>query len=522
MGNYVRKKNIKPYFLPVILAVSAIFIFCVVKIFVPFLWIELIKIFNEINLGMVDNQFAREFIGEMSPLRLRGAFSSYYALFYLFLISLCILLYRFVKERRPENFFIFIWTIVILVTAGIIPAFGQNRNSYYLSVNISLLAGFLIIEGFLFGWKALKRLDEFEKNSYLRLYFRVSSIIIISAIIFLFLYPFPFNIDDGYPNSLPSLIRSSISTAQNPSVLSDDWYQTFSWLKDNTPDPGIDYYALYKEPKTWAYNYPSQAYSILAPWDVGHDITYYARRIPVANPFQQGIGYINSDGTITPGEGTFFLETDEGRAISYLDRLKTKYIIVSTLLSNPNTTFKSYVKWINGNMESYTSDEVLETQPTKFDLAMSTRLYFLDGSHVFLDKKVKEENIKLEIPQLSHFKLVYESKNDTSIFLENQYSTTKQVKVFEYVKGATIRGYTLPGTRVEISTNVKTNQNREFGYKQETVSKDGSFEFVVPYSTGNQENSDVSAGEYTIKIGNYSIKIRVLNEDIMKGRIIKI
>jgi len=95
-----------------------------------------------------------------------------------------------------------------------------------------------------------------------------------------------------------------------------DYYETLEWLKQSTPDPGIDYYAFYEEPKfntkinrIESYNYPQSAYGIMSSWDLGHMITYYAHRIPNANPFQQGVGRIKKDVGITePGEATFLLK----------------------------------------------------------------------------------------------------------------------------------------------------------------------------------------------------------------------
>lgn len=529
LGSYLKKANKKTYLLPVLLLAVALFSIFSIKFLIPSIWTAIMGIITKVNLGVTGNKFAREMISEMSPTTISGMFDLFSALFFLSIISFCIFIYKFVKERKPEIFLIIVWTAIILFVSGIIPAFGQNRNNYYLSVIISILAGFIIVEGFKFGWQALRKAQDFDKGSYLRFYFYVSSSVVIFAIIFFSLYPFPFNIDNGYPSSLPDLIRSVTGVIGGPGTTSDDWYDTLKWLREKTPDPGVDYYALYKDPgidkKTGdiePYNYPKEAYGILAQWSVGHLITYYSHRMPVANPFQEGIGYINNDGSVIPGEGTFFLETNENRAIGYLDKLKAKYVLIDGTLANPNGIFKTYVKWINGNMDEYTNEETSSTEPTKFDSAMSTRLYFLDGSASSISKSVENKNINLLIPSLSHFRLLNESKNDASIFLGKDYKTTKQVKVFEYVKGAVIKGYTLPGQEVEISTNIKTNQGREFVYRQTVKSVNGSFEFVVPYSTGNQEKSDISASEYTVKIGNYIQKVNVLEDKVLEGKIINI
>ena len=515
LGRYLKSKNKKPYFLPLFLFLGLLLGGMVLKFVSPLLFDAIIRTALEVNYGYGKevNRFVRQFIGEMSPLGFNGAFNIFSAIFWLSMVALGIFIYRLIKQRKPEYFLLVIWTLIILFVVGVIPFFGQNRNAYYLCVNIALLGGFLIAEGFKFGWKALEKANDFEDKSYLRFYFNVTAVIIIFNIVFFTLYPFPFNIYDTYPESMPNLVKRVMDSAKSPGTMSDDWYETLKWLKNNTPDPGVDYYAFYKAPAiNGLYQYPSQAYGVLAKWDVGHDITYYSHRIPTANPFQEGIGKINDDGTVEPGEGTFFLETNEKAATGYLDTLRAKYVIIDSSLSDPNGNFRGYVNWINGNMESYTGGKLAETEPTKYDLAMSTRLYFLDGSYASMIKTVKKEKVNLVIPSLSHFRLVYESKTDKSIFLENDYKTAKQVKVFEYVKGATIKGKTQSGAKVEISTNIKTNQAREFVYQSKVFAdKAGNFEFVVPYSA-----------DYAIKTENYVKKIKIFDDDVSQGKIINI
>ena len=54
----------------------------------------------------------------------------------------------------------------------------------------------------------------------------------------------------------------------------------------HTPDTGVDYYKIYNRD---TFSYPAQAYGVMSWWDYGHMITYIAKRIPNANPFQSGV-----------------------------------------------------------------------------------------------------------------------------------------------------------------------------------------------------------------------------------------
>jgi len=70
---------------------------------------------------------------------------------------------------------------------------------------------------------------------------------------------------------------------------------------------------------------------------------------------------------------------------------------------------------------------------------------------------------------------------------------------------ARIKGIAPNGSIVGIATSISTNQGREFMYSQVAISN-GSYEFVVPYSTGGPieggTNYDVLATPYTIRAGH--------------------
>jgi dolichyl-diphosphooligosaccharide--protein glycosyltransferase len=94
------------------------------------------------------------------------------------------------------------------------------------------------------------------------------------------------------------------------------------------------------------------------------------------------------------------------------------------------------------------------------------------------------------------------------------------VKVFEYVKGARIEGSAPDGSIVAIVTNITTNQRREFVYSQITISN-GSYEFVVPYSTTEgpiegSMNYDVLAAPYKIMAGHIENETIVWDWDMEK------
>lgn len=536
---FQRKKIDKKYFLLFLIVLSLIFILGF-QIFFPNVFESLIEGLKVINIGIISQMgpvewrgAARETIGEMSPMSFQSAFGSYGCLLYLSFLGLIILIIRYKKERKPLDLFLVLWTLFFFLITGIFTTrIGQSRFSYYLSLNIALLSSFVIIKVIDLIKEINRKSFENEKES---LFLRIGSFSLIFNFIILVFYPFPFNLTDQFPYNLPKIIIEPYFSARYGGVgREEDWYETLKWLKEKTPDPGLDFYSLYQEPKynfklgkIEPYPYPDSAYGVLSTWDVGHIITYYAHRMPTANQFQQGIGRVDEElGIAVPGEASFFIENEEEKAIKMLDELKTKYIITDYGSAVGYGAFMGKTKWALGDTKGYylkeESGQLVTTR--KYDKSMIVRLHYFDGRE-WKYKDVEESYVKY----LDHFRLVYESK--TSVFpsffeyeKNDENNNIRLVKIFEYVKGAKIIGFAPSGTKVKISTKITTNQGRKFTYEKSTISQDGKFEFIVPYSTegknGWLENGtkfEVFAEPYEIKIGEKIIKINVKEKDIISG-----
>jgi dolichyl-diphosphooligosaccharide--protein glycosyltransferase len=502
----------------------------VLKIFTPYIFEKTLVLVSGINNNGISSINFKNFIAEMRPLEFQGAVDDFSSLFFLFLLGFCIVFYNYFKERKPEYLLLIIWSSVAFLITGIITFFGQGRFDIYFSVCVALLAGFIIVRGIEFGWKSLNISSRLDESNSFKIYFLVGSLAILSGLVFLMIYPFPFNAGLSGNETLPDIVQNTLSKVGRPYSLGQDWYVALRWLKEKTPDPGLGFYDLYREPginkKTGEanlYQYPASAYGVLSWWDFGYAILYYAHRMPIADPGQRGIGRIENGQVKEVGAGVFLLETDEAKAVSYLDELKAKYILTDSNFSIMESgLFNVMVKWVQGNMDGYLDSP--EDSLTKYDNAMMVRLHLLDGSETTIVKKVSNnKNIDLDVGALTHFRLLYESPTTARLLpVKDSTRDLKRVKVFEYVKGAKIRGRAVSGTKIEISTQISTNQQRNFAYQNSIVSEDGNFEFVVPYSTGKQENSDVSAGEYTIKIGSRTKNIKVSEDDILQGKIVQV
>jgi len=531
-----RAKKIKPYWYPLAISAIGIISFLLLKVFDPSLYSTLTgalpRIFPSSKLSLT--------IAEVQPMGWNDIWNWFTTTFFLAFAALAWIGYNISRKWRSEEILIVVWSVVIFFTC-----FGQSRFAAYYAVNVAILCGFLswkIIEFVAFR-REEKGEEEIEKSG--EKFLRADIIFTFIVILFVVFYP-PLN--------------ESIATATLGSGgPRDDWYETLSWMKENTPNTGVDYYALYPED----YTYPESAYSVMSWWDYGYWITYIAHRIPVANPGQQGIG----------GACVFFVARNETEANNVADALNVRYVVSAFPMVDAMASYRnlywSMTVWANDTAGHYTVDRnegitVFELGETYFN-TMETRLHMFDGNEVqFKGGSLGESSILLVMPfhtkPLQHYRLVYESPtymiphvimNATNLDMlrwecytgvgytgaeklvdELHYglpdpdtpnrvrwtppfvSPVSFVKVFEYVKGARIKGIAPNGSIIWIATDITTTQGRELMYSQIAISN-GSYEFVVPYSTGGPieggTNYDVLATPYTIRAGHME------NETIVWG-----
>ena len=491
--------------------------------------------------------------------------------FFIAFIAFPWIAYNIAKKFRPEEILFFVWSVVILIAC-----FGQNRFASYYAVNVAILCGFIswkIIdvvgfrgeggienvrserEGKSVKGKKKRAAREARKRKAkikaeirygeIRGYLRANVIIAFLIIGFAVFYP---------------TLSMAVTSAKNPGGLIPgpeyDWYESLSWMRENTPDPGVDYYALYELP----YDYPESAYSVMSWWDSGNWITRIAHRIPVANNFQQGIARAC----------VFFTTNNETEANKVADALDVRYVVsdfgMADIWDALLSKFRGMTTWA-GDTERYCI--IVERgagyrliMDVKYYNTMVARLHMLDGTSTNI--RIKNENET--IPALRHYRLVHESPTfiipfaviDTktgeilywgnyngdyqSVKAEAQNLSNEKripesiqpvsvVKVFEYVKGARIEGRAPDSSVVEIATNITTNQGREFTYAQRRTISNGSFEFVVPYTTEGT-NFDVLASPYKIRAGHRENKIAMIwdvekevevsEKEVMEGKTIRV
>lgn len=435
-------------------------------------------------------------IQEARPWTFAEAWSVYNFGFILMIGGFIVLLYRTMKRQAGENVFILVWSAFIIIAT-----FRQVRYEYYLAVNIAILSAICVAY---FIDRAVPVLLTLNRPAAGKKVAAPAKAMVVVPACLILLFAFVF---------VGTSAVAEVSSASAGGIrLNQDWRETLEWMNGHTPDPGVGYYTVYDED---TFTYPDEAYSVMSWWDYGHMITYIGHRIPVANPFQEGVAG-------PYGAARFFMTSDEEELARLVDTLGIRYVVTDVEMATGK--FWAMSTWYNSTAGNAAYQPIILTPagPTAPDQYTATqvytdeyfmttiaRLHAFDGSLVvpaetyYIETRTVPEapypvavsatvmNVTdahtaalnhgpgalvaspvfivptREVPALGHFRLVYESM--TNVFSGE--ADVRYVKVFEYVPGAVI-----PGDGV-IEHPVMTNTGRKFMWRAASVN--GAF--TVPY-----------------------------------------
>jgi dolichyl-diphosphooligosaccharide--protein glycosyltransferase len=443
------------------------------------------------------------------------------------IIALAVLTYEATKKKNTqEKTVLIVWTFMVLWAM-----LQQNRFSYYYAVNAAILSAYLGVRFLdLAGWKDLKLSNLMatekvkekssgktkETTTHKLKPIHIISLIIVVVVLIL-------------PNY--SLATQQAQYAGGPNGY---WLEALNWMRINTPDPGLDFYEIYEAPASGeVYPYPDTAYGVMSWWDYGHWIEVIGRRIPNANPFQQGIG--GRRNTIAeenlPGAATFFTAPSEEEATAVLeaihpdaDKMGARYIVSDVEMATGK--FYAMASWTLDTNNYYTAvqtDQGVVTVPyERYFNSMEAKLHIFDGNGLKHYRMVHESPGTSTQGQEIGYKNVYNVLLGGNIKEDN----TGYVKIFEYVEGATITGTAPAGESVTISTTISTSQGRSFTYSQ-TATSNGTYAFTVPYSTegpvSGQTQFDVAPTKpYQVSYGSAVEEVKVTETDILQGNTIEV
>lgn len=467
----------------------------------------------------------------------------------LLVTGIIVMIYKNARNEHPEHVFALVWSVIMLASA-----IQHVRYEYYLAINIALLsavtASFVLEhcspeirrllaqnqanspvdqkcqddhEGAGSRSKKAKRSSKKSPGATMPNYLIIAAAIAVVGISLLFVYT--------------SVSLTYTNTSSGGYQMNADWKESLEWMEGNTPDPGLDYNKIYDKN---TFQYPENTYGVMSWWDYGHLITYIAKRIPNANPFQQGVAGDN-------GAAAYFMSTSEDTTNTIADLLGTRYIM--TDIEMDSGKFWAMATWYNDTISiapyqmtlltpvdnSMTSFQPALLNKQDYYLTTISRLHNFDGSMTEpsmvyyieyanpdvtgmslpvmtnaiqmnatsaqqradaynLNPPVGSQATVLSpsiiapvdtVPAFRHYRLVHESP--TNVFNSPEVDV-KYVKTFEYVKGATIKGEGI------IEVPVISNTGRTFTYRQESVNG----EFIVPYSTTDNPYAVKTTGKYQI------------------------
>jgi dolichyl-phosphooligosaccharide-protein glycotransferase len=526
---------------------------------------------------------------ETLPWTLSGAWENFTFSLILMTGGLLVLVYTIIKKRTNQSVFLLVWSLVMLLLT-----IRFQRFVYYFTVNVVLLSALCIVEPI--SWKKEPIMHHL---AYLPSFFFKSPVppsgnnsgnkpipkkkdkkkeikstnknqvnypghlkdIVVIAILILTICLIGYSVSQD--------IRYGFETPQHE--IPSDWIESLTWLESNTPQTGIDYFRSYEE---HGFSYPPESYGIMAVWDAGHWITFFAHRIPITNPFQDNLGG-------SSGAAAYFLSQNESQANEILTSLGGKYVITNSDMSID--TFTNLVPWPSGSVDispyikwfllpDSTSPKELHKihlyDRSYFDTIV-VRLHNFDGSiqipetEKYVQYEIRqvpaagetsgdvtgyarvitsEQEISVidnntrivpegpdiapgryadtfsdlpnrslqNVPALKHYRLIHESPKNASVKIFPE-SDILALPDVKYVKiFEYVKGAHISGEGI-IEVPIMTNTGRTFVYQQ----KSENGEFVVPYSTTGNPNSVHASGQYHI-VGT-SHYFEVGEEDVTKG-----
>ena len=328
---------------------------------------------------------------------LKIAWLNFSTSFFISLISFGLILRLSIKDQRPDRILFLVWSVIMLLAV-----LGQRRFGYYYTVNAALLTGYLCWRVLAFAGarrmvaplgrpvtvkrkgkgKAEAKTRERETRRH-----RVFLARLTLAAVAVFFVVF-------FPN-----IGQARAVATQAPLMSEGWYGSLVWLKDNSPEPLGDagsYYELHDA----SFEYPESAYSIMSWWDYGHWISRIARRIPISNPFQDGASAVAG----------YFTALDEDSANRIMNDLGAKYVIVDYKM--PTTKFHAMPAFADSAGDAFYETyhrpseggmlEPVRLYYPAYYQSMVVRLYFFDGEAVAardatvvsFEERVSKEGVK--------------------------------------------------------------------------------------------------------------------------------
>lgn len=523
-------------------------------------------------VSAVGSKGGPETIGEVRPLfesaegglSLLPAWQQFSITFFFALAGMVYTLVSFSRERRSQSLLLLVWggSMLLAVTA-------QNRFSYYFGALSAVFAAGtmdLILRTLGFDGRPGRDGRPGQAEPGKAGHGKAAVGLLLLALLFA-----P-TLTEAYRQTRTGLVES----------INRQWYAVLSWMRENTPG-GFVHENLYdspsEAPRVWGepYAYPAGTYGVMSWWDAGNWIAALARRIPHANPFQQGIGSRReeagasastdsfAEGSASPfrqgvggrqgmlGAAPFFTAWQEREADAIAESLGTRFVVSDVQMAT--VKFHAMATWAEGTLERsadlYASGSgfVSFTRISGERTGISfSRTPPPPHPNLIRTLEVPNENYYRTIVArlhifdgwgLSHYRMIYESEPESakgftketiyrmaynalySAYMEMpevETSPTGYVKVFEKVAGARVTGRAGDAGFVSLECTIRTNGGREFAYGQKVKTKNGTYALILPYAQATVYPVK-PVSPYMIRAGNVTKELSLADEDL-EGRVV--
>lgn len=284
---------------------------------------------------------------------------------YLAIIGMSLLMIKIVNHSlRPTSARIMFltWTSIVLVLN-----LYQMRFVYLFAANVAILSAYLIVE-------------LINSN---KIYIQIAGVCLFVPILI-----FSYQMDNNM--------------AREPLMLSNDWFVSLEWLKNNTPDPDSDWSLPSKD------KIPN--YGVMSWWDYGNYILYLSQRPVVANNFQLGVEDLSK----------FLTSENESDANNIIDKRKVRYVIVD---------YRSGLNFFRsgGNVR------LRGVWMTAARLSGKNPRYYLDKNNLPNQNYFNTTYAKLYLYDgkgLNNYKLIYKSQTRYPDIFNRP---IEEIKIFEYI-----------------------------------------------------------------------------------------
>jgi oligosaccharyl transferase (archaeosortase A-associated) len=375
------------------------------------------------------------------------------------------------KDRKPNNIEVFflVWTAIIILLGMM-----QKRFINLLAVNASIFGGYAF-------YKALEiaGLEQYLSPADKKRSSRAGSMSATLIAAFLII-----------PLLLAPVLMNSIVLTGSPEQYVLDWSTACDWVKENTPATSF----LYSPDRG---NVPE--YGIMSWWDYGNYILYRAERPARANNFQTGI----------KDAANFFVAGDEEAANAIMDSNDLRYVMLDYRMGSP---WGGVQYGIFDDMAYLAGDDPMsyrDNAAASANMSANDKYYNSMYSRLFYGDACGGGFSGYAIAPLEHYRLLYVTDG------------VDPVKVFEYVKGATISGRADPGSTVELKLKIATPYGQWMYSNDTEAGTDGLYSFVVPYHTSSSlfvRTDDF----YSITCGSLSTSVAVPESAVLGGATIQV